>query len=155
MKKYYLLSLLLAISSMTWADGYEVSYTSGTTENVATITQSETGKKTWDEVLAEANAAFDGKVKKVRLIGDFSNVDLSGINSITIDLSEATIKSLKNNNVKYVVLPNGMSKEDVNSLTIGIGKSIESAACPGHGVHPGGLRRQQHPRHRRQHHQRR
>ena len=45
MKKYYLLSLLLAISSMTWADGYEVSYTSGTTENVATITQSETGKK--------------------------------------------------------------------------------------------------------------
>lgn len=128
MKKYYLLSLLLAISSMTWADGYEVSYTSGTTENVATITQSETGKKTWDEVLAEANAAFDGKVKKVRLIGDFSNVDLSGINSITIDLSEATIKSLKNNNVKYVVLPNGMSKEDVNSLTKGIGASIESAA---------------------------
>ncbi len=128
MKKYYLLSLLLAISSMTWADGYEVSYTSGTTENVATITQSESGTKTWEKVLAEANAAFDGKVKKVRLIGDFSNVDLSGINSITIDLSEATIKSLKNNNVKYVVLPNGMSKEDVNSLTIGIGKSIESAA---------------------------
>ena len=128
MKKYYLLSLLLAISSMTWADGYEVSYTSGTTENVATITQSETGKKTWDEVLAEANAAFDGKVKKVRLIGDFSNVDLSGINSITIDLSEATIKSLKNNNVKYVVLPNGMTKEDVNSLTKGIGTNLESAA---------------------------
>lgn len=126
MKKYYLLSLLLAISSMTWADGYEVSYT--TEENVATITQSETGKKTWDEVLAEANAAFDGNVKKVRLIGDFSNVDLSGINSITIDLSEAKITDLKNNNVKYVVLPNGMSKEDVNSLTIGIGTSIESAA---------------------------
>lgn len=129
MKKYYLLSLLLAISSMTWADGYEVSYTLDTSsENVATITQSETGKKTWDEVLAEANAAFYGKVKKVRLIGDFSNVDLSGINSITIDLSEATITSLKNDYVKYVVLPNGMSKEDVNSLTIGIGKSIESAA---------------------------
>lgn len=128
MKKYYLLSLLLAISSMTWADGYEVSYTSGTTENVATITQSESGTKTWEKVLAEANAAFDGKVKKVRLIGDFSNVDLSGINSITIDLSEATIKSLINNNVKYVVLPNGMSKEDVNSLTKGIGASIESAA---------------------------
>lgn len=128
MKKYYLLSLLLAISSMTWADGYEVSYTSGTTENVATITQSESGTKTWEKVLAEANAAFDGKVKKVRLIGDFSNVDLSGINSITIDLSEATIKSLKNNNVKYVVLPNGMTKEDVNSLTKGIGTNLESAA---------------------------
>ena len=128
MKKYYLLSLLLAISSMTWADGYEVSYTSGTTENVATITQSESGTKTWEKVLAEANAAFDGKVKKVRLIGDFSNVDLSGIKSFTIDLSEATITSLKNDYVKYVVLPNGMSKEDVNSLTIGIGKSIESAA---------------------------
>lgn len=129
MKKYYLLSLLLAIASMTWADGYEVSYTLDTSsENVATITQSETGKKTWDEVLAEANAAFDGKVKKVRLIGDFSNVDLSGIKSITIDLSEATITDLKNDYVKYVVLPNGMSKEDVNSLTIGIGKSIESAA---------------------------
>lgn len=128
MKKYYLLSLLLAIASMTWADGYEVSYTSGTTENVATITQSESGTKTWEKVLAEANAAFDGKVKKVRLIGDFSNVDLSGINSITIDLSEATIKSLKNNNVKYVVLPNGMTKEDVNSLTKGIGTNLESAA---------------------------
>lgn len=128
MKKYYLLSLLLAIASMTWADGYEVSYTSGTTENVATITQSESGTKTWEKVLAEANAAFDGKVKKVRLIGDFSNVDLSGINSITIDLSEATITSLKNDYVKYVVLPNGMSKEKVNSLTEGIGKSIESAA---------------------------
>ena len=128
MKKYYLLSLLLAIASMTWADGYEVSYTSGTTENVATITQSESGTKTWEKVLAEANAAFDGKVKKVRLIGDFSNVDLSGINSITIDLSEAKITDLKNDYVKYVVLPNGMSKEDVNSLTIGIGKSIESAA---------------------------
>lgn len=128
MKKYYLLSLLLAIASMTWADGYEVSYTSGTTENVATITQSESGTKTWEKVLAEANAAFDGKVKKVRLIGDFSNVDLSGINSITIDLSEATITDLKNDYVKYVVLPNGMSKEKVNSLTEGIGKSIESAA---------------------------
>lgn len=128
MKKYYLLSLLLAIASMTWADGYEVSYTSGTTENVATITQSESGTKTWEKVLAEANAAFDGKVKKVRLIGDFSNVDLSGINSITIDLSEAKIKSLKNNNVKYVVLPNGMTKEDVNSLTKGIGTNLESAA---------------------------
>lgn len=128
MKKYYLLSLLLAISSMTWADGYEVSYTSGTTENVATITQSESGTKTWEKVLAEANAAFDGKVKKVRLIGDFSNVDLSGIKSFTIDLSEATITSLKNDYVKYVVLPNGMSKEDVNSLTKGIGTNLESAA---------------------------
>ncbi len=129
MKKYYLLSLLLAIASMTWADGYEVSYTLDTSsENVATITQSESGTKTWEKVLTEVNAAFDGKVKKVRLIGDFSNVVLSGINSITIDLSEATITELKNDYVKYVVLPNGMSKEDVNSLTIGIGTSIESAA---------------------------
>lgn len=129
MKKYYLLSLLLAIASMTWADGYEVSYTSGTTENVATITPSpsENAKK-WEDVLKDVNDAFNKNVKKVRLIGDFSNVDLSGIKSITIDLSEATITDLKNDYVKYVVLPNGMSKEDVNSLTIGIGKSIESAA---------------------------
>lgn len=128
MKKYYLLSLLLAIASMTWADGYEVSYTSGTTENVATITQSESGTKTWETVLTDVNDAFNKNVKKVRLIGDFSNVDLSGIKSITIDLSEATITDLKNDYVKYVVLPNGMSKKDVNTLTIGIGTSIESAA---------------------------
>lgn len=78
--------------------------------------------------MKDVNDAFNKNVKKVRLIGDFSKVDLSGIKSITIDLSEATITDLKNDYVKYVVLPNGMSKEKVNSLTKGIGTSIESAA---------------------------
>ena len=64
MKKYYLLSLLLAISSMTWADGYEVSYTSGTTENVATITQSETGKKHGMKYWLKPMPLLTGKLRK-------------------------------------------------------------------------------------------
>ena len=130
MKKFYLLSLLISISSMVWADGYEVSYSSSyQTENVATITHSATGSKTWETVLTEANASFEGKVKKICLVGDFTGVELSGVNARTIDLSKATISSsFTNPYVKYVVLPNDMTKDEVNTMAKNIGANLESAA---------------------------
>ena len=99
---------------------------------MATITKSENGNKTLVEAISEVNnkQINNAAIKKVKIVGDITSdaSALSAITCTTIDLSEATFTSFTNNNVKYVVLPNGWTKEQVNTTAKTIGNSLESAA---------------------------
>ena len=120
--------------------GYIVSYTDDidaySKENVATITESESSSSTLQKVINDISKhQFQTSgLKKVKIIGKVSDVEaLSGINCATIDLSEADLPSIisgnfTNKNVKYVVLPNGMAKSDVNTWAKSRFTILESAA---------------------------
>ena len=120
--------------------GYVVSYTDDidaySKENVATITESESSSSTLQKVINDISKhQFQTSgLKKVKIIGKVSDVEaLSGINCATIDLSEADLPSIisgnfTNKNVKYVVLPNGMAKSDVNTWAKSRFTILESAA---------------------------
>ena len=116
--------------------GYNVSYTDQySNENVATITWSESGTSTLQEAIKTVGEkTFTNGLKKVKIIGEVSDVAaLSTINCPTIDLSEAVLPSVSegyftNANVKYVVLPNGMAKADVNTWAESRFTNLESAA---------------------------
>ena len=99
---------------------------------MATITKSENSNKTLVEAISEVNnkQINNAGIKKVKIVGDITSdaSALSDITCTTIDLSEATFTSFTNNNVKYVVLPNGWTKEQVNTTAKTIGNSLESAA---------------------------
>lgn len=133
-KAFVSAALLLSSCALAWGQtGYNVTYTpENSQQNMATITKSENGGRTLSEVIKDVNEKQINNygIKKVKIVGDItSDADaLSAITCTTIDLSEATIKSFKNDNVKYVVLPNGWSKEQVNATATNIGKSLESAA---------------------------
>ena len=136
-KAFVSAALLLSSCALAWGQtGYNVSYTNENNQyswqNMATITKSENGGRVLSEVITEINAKqINGYgIKKVKIVGDLtSDADaLSAITCTTIDLSEATLTSFTNNNVKYVVLPNGWSKEQVNATAQAIGTSLESAA---------------------------
>lgn len=137
-KKVFVSAAVLAVSCITaWGQtGYNVTYTNEndqySSQNMATITKSENGNKTLVEAISEVNAKQinNAGIKKVKIVGDITSdaSALSEINCTTIDLSEATFTSFTNNNVKYVVLPNGWTKEQVNTTAKTIGNSLESAA---------------------------
>lgn len=134
-KKVFVSAAVLAVSCITaWGQtGYNVTYTNENSfQNMATITKSENGNKTLVEAISEVNAKQINKaaIKKVKILGDITSdaSALSAITCTTIDLSEATFTSFTNDNVKYVVLPNGWTKEQVNTTAKTIGKSLESAA---------------------------
>lgn len=137
-KKVFVSAMVLAASCFTaWGQvGYNVTYTNEndqySSQNMATITKSENGNKTLVEAISEVNAKQinNAGIKKVKIVGDITSdaSALSDITCTTIDLSEATFTSFTNNNVKYVVLPNGWTKEQVNNTAKTIGKSLESAA---------------------------
>ena len=137
-KKVFVSAAVLAASCITaWGQtGYNVTYTNendqNSSQNMATITKSENGNKTLVEAISEVNAKQinNAGIKKVKIVGDITSdaSALSEINCTTIDLSEATFTSFTNNNVKYVVLPNGWTKEQVNTTAKTIGNSLESAA---------------------------
>lgn len=136
-KKHLLLVMCLGTYVAAMADGgYTVSYTDNySNENVATITESESSSSTLQEVItAIGTKTFTSGLKKVKIIGKVSDVTaLSGINCATIDLSEADLPSIisgsfTNENVKYVVLPNGMAKSDVNTWAKSRFTKLESAA---------------------------
>ncbi|MDY4751465.1 MAG: leucine-rich repeat protein, partial [Prevotella sp.] len=101
-------------------------------QNMATITKSENSNKTLVDAISEVNEKQinNADIKKVKIVGDITSdaSALSAITCTTIDLSEATFTSFTNDNVKYVVLPNGWTKEQVNTTAKTIGKSLESAA---------------------------
>ena len=121
-KKHLLLVMCLGTYVAAMAEGgYIVSYTADNS-NVATITESESSTSTLQKVINDISKhQFQTSgLKKVKIKGKVSDVTaLSGINCTTIDLSEAdlpiTNDSFTNENVKYVVLPNGMAKSDVNT----------------------------------------
>ncbi len=133
-KAFVSAALLLSSCALAWGQtGYNVTYTpENSQQNMATITKSENGGKTLSEVITEVNAKQINNygIKKVKIVGDITSdaAALSAITCTTIDLSEATLTSFQNDNVKYVVLPNGWSKEQVNATATNIGKSLESAA---------------------------
>lgn len=137
-KKVFVSAMVLAVSCITaWGQtGYNVTYTNendqNSSQNMATITKSENGNKTLVEAISEVNAKQinNAGIKKVKIVGDITSdaSALSAITCTTIDLSEATFTSFTNNNVKYVVLPNGWTKEQVNTTAKTIGNSLESAA---------------------------
>lgn len=136
-KKHLLLVMCLGTYVAAMADGgYNVSYTDQySNENVATITESESSSSTLQEIItAIGTKNFQTGLKKVKIIGKVSDVTaLSGINCATIDLSKADLPSIisgnfTNENVKYVVLPNGMAKADVNTWAKSRFTNLESAA---------------------------
>ena len=139
-KKVFVSAAVLAVSCITaWGHtGYNVTYTNENNQyshqNMATITKSENSYKTLVDAISEVNEKKinNAGIKKVKIVGDITSdaAALSNITCTTIDLSEATLtpKSFKNNNVKYVVLPNGWTKEQVNTTAKEIGSSLESAA---------------------------
>lgn len=136
-KKHLLLVMCLGTYVAAMADGgYNVSYTDQySNENVATITWSESGTSTLQEAIKTVGEkTFTNGLKKVKIIGEVSDVAaLSTINCPTIDLSEAVLPSVStgtftNENVKYVVLPDGMAKSDVNTWAKSRFTSLESAA---------------------------
>lgn len=136
-KKHLLLVMCLGTYVAAMADGgYNVSYTDQySNENVATITWSESGTSTLQEAIKTVGEkTFTNGLKKVKIIGEVSDVAaLSTINCPTIDLSEAVLPSVStgtftNGNVKYVVLPNGMAKSDVNTWAKSRFTNLESAA---------------------------
>ncbi|MEE1152330.1 MAG: hypothetical protein UHS55_04270, partial [Prevotella sp.] len=131
--------VLVASCLTAWGQtGYNVTYTNENDQysfqNMATITKSENGNKTLVDAISEVNKKQinNAAIKKVKIVGDITSdaSALSAITCTTIDLSEATLtpKSFKNNNVKYVVLPNGWTKEQVNTTAKTIGDNLESAA---------------------------
>lgn len=141
-KKLFVSGMLLVASCLTaWGQaGYDVIYSNEDNQyypqyqNMATITKSENGNKTLVEAISEVNQKKinNADIKKVKIVGDITSdaAALSNITCTTIDLSKATLtpKSFKNNNVKYVVLPDGWTKEQVNTTAKEIGSSLESAA---------------------------
>ena len=133
-KAFVSAALLLSSCALAWGQTkYNVTYTPEySQQNMATITKSENGGRVLSDVITEVNEKQinDYGIKKVKIVGDITSdaKALSAITCTTIDLSEATLTSFTNNNVKYVVLPNGWSKEQVNATATNIGKSLESAA---------------------------
>lgn len=138
-KKVFVSAMVLAASCFTaWGQtGYNVTYTNENDQysfqNMATITKSENSTKTLVEAITEVNEKKinNAAIKKVKIVGDITSSDASALSDITcttIDLSEATFTSFTNDNVKYVVLPNGWTKEQVNTTAKAIGNSLESAA---------------------------
>ena len=138
-KKVFVSAMVLAASCLTaWGQtGYNVTYTNENDQysfqNMATITKSENGNMTLVDAISEVNKKQinNAAIKKVKIVGDITSSDASALSDITcttIDLSEATFTSFTNNNVKYVVLPNGWTKEQVNTTAKAIGNSLESAA---------------------------
>lgn len=137
-KKVFVSAAVLAVSCIqAWGQtGYNVTYTNENDQyshqNMATITKSENSNKTLIEAITEVNAKQinNAGIKKVKIVGDITSdaSALSEIKCTTIDLSEATFTSFTNDIVKYVVLPNGWTKEQVNNTAKTIGNSLESAA---------------------------
>ena len=134
-KKVFVSAMVLVASCLTaWGQkGYNVTYTNENSfQNMATITKSENSNKTLVDAISEVNAMKinNAAIKKVKIVGDITSdaSALSAITCTTIDLSEATFTSFTNDNVKYVVLPNGWTKEQVNTTAKTIGNSLESAA---------------------------
>ena len=122
-KKLFVSAMVLVASCLTaWGQtGYNVTYTDENSfQNMATITKSKNGNMTLVQAITKVNEKQinNAAIKKVKIVGDITDASaLSDIKCTTIDLSEATLtpKSFKNNNVKYVVLPDGWTKEQVNT----------------------------------------
>lgn len=103
---------------------YDVTYTSGNSQNMATITVNNNNGayKTLSKAVEAVNTYDKYTVKRVNIVGEISSNEasaLANIKSSTLDLSKATgltAESFTNANVKYVVLPDAWDKTAVNAF---------------------------------------
>lgn len=113
MKKIFIALLLSAAGSSAWAQGYTVSKASSN-EGKVTITLTQSG--TLGTALSKITQS---QYKKLVIKGELNNADVTALNGVsipTLDLSQAKgFKRFNNNKVQYVVLPNGWTREEVNT----------------------------------------
>lgn len=129
LKKFLTTIIVLAATATAWADGWSVTYDTNNCHD-ATITKSADGTMTLADAIAEMlahvneHASEDLKrVQKVIIVAESMTEDeVTALGAITqnhVDLSSA--KGMTNFStlpecVKYVILPDGMTKEQVNAV---------------------------------------
>lgn len=120
-----LLSLFFCLDA--WG-GYKVTFTSGTTQNMATIEVIDGGDyTTLSAAVSAANSGFT-ELKRVNVVGAIPSSDtaaLAIINCATLDISKATglTPEFSNANVKYVVLPDAWARDKAAVNTFGMNTS--------------------------------
>ena len=121
LKKLLTTIIVLAATATVWAEGWSVTYYIGG-YNDAEIKKSADGKMTLADAIAEVNGK-DNPVQKVIISAEeMSAEEVSVLANITqnhVDLSSA--KGINDFTslpacVKYVILPDGMTKEQVNNV---------------------------------------
>lgn len=141
LKKFLTTIIVLAATATAWADGWSVTYDTNGCHD-ATITKSADGTMTLAEAIAEMqqhvneHASEDlKKVQKVIIVAEsMTEEEVTALGAITqnhVDLSSA--KGLTNFTtlpacVKYVILPDGMTKEQVNAVGPGFDAAVSMGA---------------------------
>lgn len=121
-----------AVTVCAGAEGYKVEFKTVNTTVFATITQDADSDKSLKDAVSEVNSysTNDLSVYETTIVGTISDNDMEALNQlaqIKANFSEAkcNMSLLDNSNIKYIVLPNGMSKAEVNDL----GKKYDAAAA--------------------------
>lgn len=115
-----------AVTVCAGAEGYKVAFKTENTIVFATITQDANSDKSLADAVSEVNnyADYQGNpvsVHETAIVGSISDGDmaaLSGLTSVRINLSEAVcdISMLQSDYAKYIILPDGLSKDEVNEI---------------------------------------
>lgn len=142
LKKFLTTIIVLAATATAWAEGWSVTYDTNGCHD-ATITKSADGTMTLADAIAEVNSKTKEEygnlvyVQKVIIVAESMTEDeVTALGTITqnhVDLSSAKgvdgFASLMNNeNVKYVILPDGMTKEQVNAVGPGFDAAVSMGA---------------------------
>lgn len=142
LKKFLTTIIVLAATATAWADGWSVTYVTDGCHD-ATITKSADGTMTLADAIAEVNTKTKEEngnlvyVQKVIIVAEsMTEEEETALGAITqnhVDLSSAKgvddFASLMNNeNVKYVILPDGMTKEQVNAVGPGFDAAVSMGA---------------------------
>lgn len=115
-----------AVTVCAGAEGYKVAFKTENTIVFATITQDANSDKSLADAVSEVNSYADYQgnpvsVHETTIVGSISDDDmtaLSGLTSVRINLSEAVcdISKLQKGNANYIILPDGLSKDEVNEI---------------------------------------
>ncbi|MBQ4632881.1 MAG: leucine-rich repeat protein [Prevotella sp.] len=115
-----------AVTVCAGAEGYKVAFKTENTIVFATITQDANSDKSLADAVSEVNnyADYQGNpvsVHETTIVGSISDDDmaaLSGLTSVRINLSEAVcdISKLQKGNANYIILPDRLSKDEVNEI---------------------------------------
>lgn len=141
LKKFLTTIIVLAATATAWAEGWSVTYDTNGCHD-ATITKSADGTMTLANAIAEVNNLVNEyaaikTVQKVIISAEEMSAEevavLANIKQNHVDLSSAKgindFASLMNNeNVKYVILPDGMTKEQVNAVGPGFDAAVSMGA---------------------------
>lgn len=115
-----------AVTVCAGAEGYKVAFKTENTIVFATITQDANSDKSLADAVSEVNSYADYQgnpvsVHETTIVGSISDDDmaaLSGLTSVRINLSEAVcdISKLQKGNANYIILPDRLSKDEVNEI---------------------------------------